>query len=445
MDRRRFLRLTAGAAAMLPAVQACSGSDDAAQTSNDGSRIIKIGFVSPLTGPGAEFGAVDTFVVEQIRQHFEREGITVAGKKYDVQILLRDNLSPSGHSPDAGSEPESESPMDLMSAAAAELISQGGVDLMLVSSGGETTIGVSNVCEANGVPCISTVVPWETWFIARGGKVGQTSFTWTYHFFWGSMDPISVYVDMWSQVNTNKVVGGLWPDDLQGNAVADPTSGYPAVLQAAGYSVVDPGRYENFSRDFSALIAAYKAGNADILTALPEPPSFAAFWRQAQQNGYEPKVATVSTRGVLFPSTIEALGDASINLSSEVWWSPRHPFTSSLTRQSAQELADAYTAATHKQWSQPIGFSHALFEVANAALTRATSLDPGSIVASLSSLKFDTVVGHLDWTNGPVKNVAETPLVGGQWQKGTRYPFELVVVSNKDHPDIPREGGMQPL
>ena len=53
-----------------------------------------------------------------------------------------------------------------------------------------------------------------------------------------------------------------------------------------------------------------------------------------------------------------------------MWWSPSHPFTSSLTKQSAKALAEAYEAGTKKQWTQPIGFAHALFEVAADALKR---------------------------------------------------------------------------
>jgi len=430
IDRWRLVLLTCGVAAGLATTQSCTGSDGA-------SRTIKIGFVTPLTGPGASFGEVDTFVIEEARRYFDRTGITVAGTKHDVTIVVRDNEQAS----DAGPEHAGE----LMSQAALDLIRRDGVDLILAAAGGETAISVSNACEANGVPCITTVVPWQSWFIGRGGQPDQTSFVWTYHFFWGWMDPIAVYLDMWSQVSTNKVVGGLWPDDLQGNALANLDTGIPAVLSMDGFALVDPGRYPEVATDFAAFIAAYRAGNAEILTGLPEPPTFVAFWRQARQGGYLPKVATISTRAVLFPATVEALGDAGTNLSSEVWWSPSHPFSSSLTGQTAHELAAAYTAATSKQWSQPIGFTHALFEVANAALTRAASLGPASIVAAISSLQLDTVVGHLDWTNGPVKNVATTPLVGGQWQKGTSHPFELNIVSNKDHPEIPRTGSMQPM
>src|SRR5256886_5999420 len=49
-------------------------------------------------------------------------------------------------------------------------------------------------------------------------------------------------------------------------------------------------------------------------------------------------------------------------LTTEVWWSPNHPFKSSLTGASARDLAAAYTNATKKQWTQPMGFIHARSE-----------------------------------------------------------------------------------
>jgi branched-chain amino acid transport system substrate-binding protein len=75
------------------------------------------------------------------------------------------------------------------------------------------------------------------------------------------------------------------------------------------------------------------------------------------------KAASIG-KAILFPQAVEALGDAGNNLSSEVWWSPSHPFKSSLNGLSAGEVAAAYTQATGKQWTQPIGFVHALFELA---------------------------------------------------------------------------------
>jgi branched-chain amino acid transport system substrate-binding protein len=49
------------------------------------------------------------------------------------------------------------------------------------------------------------------------------------------------------------------------------------------------------------------------------------------------------------------------------------------------------------------------------------------------------------WGGGPVKNVAKTPLVGGQWKKGTKHKFDLVVVENSLAKNIPAKGQLEPI
>ena len=53
----------------------------------------------------------------------------------------------------------------------------------------------------------------------------------------------------------------------------------------------------------------------------------------------------------------------------------------------------------------------------------------------------DTIVGKIQWTGTPTPNVAKTPLVGGQWKKGTDFPYDLVIVSNEGQPDDPDRPG----
>ena len=72
------------------------------------------------------------------------------------------------------------------------------------------------------------------------------------------------------------------------------------------------------------------------------PPDFATFWSQAAQQGFKPKIVTIG-KALLFPSVIESLGERGNGLTSEIWWTPNHPFKSGLTGQSAKELTDAWT------------------------------------------------------------------------------------------------------
>jgi branched-chain amino acid transport system substrate-binding protein len=445
IGRRKFLALSGGgiAAAILAA---CSKSDSAttdttatAETTApatdtgitggggaDGT--IKIGYVSPATGPLAAFASADAFIFEGIKT-FLADGLRVGGKSYKVEILSED----------------SESDPTKAAAKAGKLITEDGIDLMLVGNTPDTTNPVSDQCEANGVPCISSLAPWQAWFIGRGGKPGETTFNWTYHFFWGLEDIIPQFISMWSSLDTNKSVGGLFPNDGDGNVWGDTTVGFPPALTGAGFTLTDPGRYENLNQDFTAQIAAFKKAKAEIITGVVIPPDFPTFWKQAKQQGFVPKAASIG-KALLFPESIQALGKDGIGLSSEVWWSPNHPYSSSLTGASAKEVADAYTASSGAQWTQPIGFAHALFEVAIAALVAAGSTDKTAVRDAIKTMKIDTIVGTVDFTSGPIPNVAKTALCGGQWREAdTPTGYDLVIVDNSLNPGVPTGGTIEPI
>jgi len=445
IGRRKFLALSGGgiAAAILAA---CSKSDSAttdttatAETTApatdtgitggggaDGT--IKIGYVSPATGPLAAFASADAFIFEGIKT-FLADGLRVGGKSYKVEILAED----------------SESDPTKAAAKAGKLITEDGIDLMLVGNTPDTTNPVSDQCEANGVPCISSLAPWQAWFIGRGGKPGETTFNWTYHFFWGLEDIIPQFISMWSSLDTNKSVGGLFPNDGDGNVWGDTTVGFPPALTGAGFTLTDPGRYENLNQDFTAQIAAFKKAKAEIITGVVIPPDFPTFWKQAKQQGFVPKAASIG-KALLFPESIQALGKDGIGLSSEVWWSPNHPYSSSLTGASAKEVADAYTASSGAQWTQPIGFAHALFEVAIATLVAAGSTDKTAIRDAIKTMKIDTIVGTVDFTSGPIPNVAKTALCGGQWREAdTPTGYDLVIVDNSLNPGVPTGGTIEPI
>jgi branched-chain amino acid transport system substrate-binding protein len=386
-------------------------------------RTIKIGYVSPQTGPLAAFGEADGFVLETVRE-FLADGIDINGTLHPIEIIVQDSQS----DPNRAAE------------VAADLILRDEVDLILVASTPETTNPVSDQCEIYQVPCISTVAPWQPWFF-RNPEAAETGYMWTYHFFWGLEDIIAVFLELWESQETNKVVGGLWPNDGDGLAWSDPELGFPPALEAAGYTVIDPGRYENLKDDFTAEIQTFVDNNVQIVTGVMLPPDLGTFLTQASQQGFNPVMFTVG-KAALFPSVIQSISNnLGENLTTEIWWTPSHPFTSSLSGETAQELADAFTTATESQWTQPIGFAHALFEVTVDVLHRTENLDDrSSIVAAIQQTELDTIVGHISWANGPVSNVAKTPLVGGQWQSGTDFPFDLVITANTLFPDIPLGG-----
>jgi branched-chain amino acid transport system substrate-binding protein len=391
------------------------------------AKSFKLGYVSPQTGPLAPFGEADSFVLAQVREHV-KAGVMIGTNRVPMEIVVKDSQS----NPNRAAE------------VAADLINKDKIDLMLVASTPETTNPVSDQCEVNEVPCLSSVAPWQPWFFARGGKP-DAGFKYTYHFFWGLEDVIAVYTNMWGQLATDKVVGGLFPNDGDGNAWGDKERGFPPVLDKLGYKLIDPGRFQNLTDNFSAQIGAFKQAKVEVITGVVIPPDWTTFWTQASQQGFKPKIASVG-KALLFPAVIESLGDKGQNLSTEVWWTPSHPYTSSLTGQSAKQLGDAYTAATKKQWTQPIGFAHALFEIAADVMKRSGGAGQrGATLDALTKTNLDTIVGPIAWGKGPVKNVAKTPLVGGQWRRGGAFKYDLVITSNETAPKIPAGGKMEAI
>lgn len=142
------------------------------------------------------------------------------------------------------------------------------------------------------------------------------------------------------------------------------------------------------------------------------------------------------------------MGDRGRDLSTEVWWSPHHPFKSGLTGQTALEFCNAYSAATGKQWTQPIGFKHANLEVAIDVLKRTKKLDPAAIRDAIVDTNYQSLVGPVAWKGGPtnpVPNSCTTPLVGGQWKKGTKFKYDLNVVFNQPAPNIPTDSPFEAI
>ncbi|MCV0424342.1 MAG: ABC transporter substrate-binding protein [Roseibium sp.] len=392
-------------------------------------RAIRIGYVSPQSGPLSAFSEADAYMIDQFVKAAAKQGL-------NVEVVVKDSQS----NPNKAAE------------VARELIVRDEVDLICVASTPETTNPVCTIAEAEEIPVISSVAPWQPWFIGQQGNPNDPAswqdFDYAYHFFWGLEDNVSIFLKMWSKIQNNGVIGALWPNDGDGNAWAGP-NGMPPAATEVGFDLVDPGRYQNLTDDFSAQINAFKKADAEIFTGIPIPPDFTTFWTQAKQQGFNPKIASVA-KALLFPESVQQLGDLGHNLTCEVYWTPTFPFSSSLTGETCADLAAGFEASAQRQWTQPVGFTHALFEVAADAIKRASDPTDGDDLAeAIANTNIDTVVGKIAWgrENLPPfarKNVAKTPLVGGQWRRLNDGAFDLVIVENGNAP-IPLSGTLEAL
>ena len=360
-DRRKLLKLAAAGSTGLIT------SPWTFQSSRAAPKTIKIGQITPETGPIAAFGEPSKWVAEEVTK-FLGGHLEVAGEKHPIQILNRDSQSNPNRASDV----------------AADLINNDRVDIMIASSTGDTTNPVADQCELAGV---------------------------------------------------------MLTNDPDGIAASDPVHGLPATIKGHGFDVHYLGLYPPLSDDFTAQITQLKNMKADIACGIFNPPQFAIFWTQCAQQGFQPKIVT-PPKALLFPTAVEALGNRGAGMSTEVWWSHHHPFKSGLTGQTAQQFCDAYEKASGKQWTQPLGFKHANLEVAIDVLKRAKKLNADSIREAIADTDYKSIVGPITWKAGPgplnpVPNVCTTPIVGGQWEKGAKWKYDLNIVFNKSAPEIP--------
>ncbi|MBX6391310.1 MAG: ABC transporter substrate-binding protein [Frankia sp.] len=440
VDRRRLLRLAGTAALAAPAsglLAACSGGG----SSGSSQRAVRIGVVTPQTGALSRFADADLFVVDAMRRHLT-VGLPVGDRTYPVEIYYRDSQSSSSGAAEATTR----------------LIYQDRVDIVLASGTTDTTVLVADQCEANGIPCITTLAPWESWFLERGGSI-EAPFTWTYHFSPGFAEIAAAYTSLWSgPIQTNKIVGVLAPDDIDGRYLMNPQLSFRGALAQNGFRLVNPqlsqAQDENDIRpylfrpgekDFTPLVEAFRDGGVQIVTGIPRYADFLEFRKKAEELGFQPPFITLS-KALMFSIDIRSLGAWANGSTTEVFWSPKHPGRSFLTNQTSEDLKNEYVDASGS-WSQQVAASHALFEVAAQALAAVSSLDDRRAIAdAIGTVSARTIVGQLKFgANGMLpKNVAVLPVVGGQWQVVADADADLYVVNNNlGDPNIPTAEGIR--
>jgi branched-chain amino acid transport system substrate-binding protein len=392
---------------------ACSSGLKGGGTTANGT--INIGFITPLTGPLSGFASGDRYVLSQIKQSSTyKNGLKIGSKTYKININVQDSQS----SPTTAGQ------------VAQKLITQDHVDLILTTSTRETTNPVAAACEKLHTPCLSTVVPWESWYVGLGGDPVHATKKLQYctMFFFGLKEFQGCFVPMWNRIKTNKVVACQYPNDADGNAFR---GRFELLIKAAGYQVVDGGAYTDGASDFTSMITTFKNKNCELFSNCPLPPDFNTFWKQASQQNFKPKLATVA-KVLLFPADTVALGPLVNNIATDSWWGPYMPNTSSLTGQTAKSLADGYQSQTGNQWVQSIGSSYSLFEVAREAFRAASDPhDAADVADKLHNVNYTGMCGALNFANGPAPGVAIIEPVGVQWKKSAgKFPFEMKVVDN---------------
>jgi branched-chain amino acid transport system substrate-binding protein len=401
---------------MVASLSACKDSQESSSQGEVAAPAAKdyilVGRVTPLSGPLASFGQGTPFVEEKAVEKLNAEGgiyIEEYGKKLPLKFVVVD----------------SESNTTKASEAATKLITKDKVDVMIVSHTVDTVNPVSAASERYGIPCISVDAPVDAWL--DGGPYQNS-----YHAFFNTANELDCFIDAWDLADSNKKVGLLAANDAEGMEISG------AIKEAAaerGYSVVDPGRYTSGSSDYTSIIKELKESGCDIIVGVMITPDFATFWKQCHQQGYVPKICTIA-KATLFEADVNAIGQGlGDGVVSEVWWTPGHPFFSSLTGQGAAQLGQMWTAEYGGSAPATVGYKHANVELLVDILTRAASLEPAKILAAAAATDLDTSVGHVKYDEETHASVQA--LVTGQWVLQEDGSWKQEIIANTQMPNLP--------
>lgn len=400
----------------LLAAGAALGALGGARAQNAPNAPLRVALISPTTGVLSAFGATNTYVHGLFA---ERLAAGLPTRHLGQRVVMLELY-------DAASSPA-------RAAEIAAALAANGTHLVLATATPEICNPVADVCEAAGVPCVTSVVPWQAWFHGRKGNPNK-GFQWTFHFFVGLEDFAGVYGSLFARAGLGRVVGGIWPDDIDGPAFRE---AMPQALAQHQLTLFDPGRLQLAAPDYTGIATRLRDAGVQMLTGVLPPPVALAFFEAARKVGYQPRMASIA-KAFPFPETVAAIDAPGMALTNEVWWSPAWPFRSGWTGATSQQVAQEYEQRTRQPWVQTLGFSHALVDLAAQVVQEAEAATRQGLVQALRRTKAKTVVGPLGFVGRfPSLNVCSTPAVGGQWQRDAQGRWVLQVVDNTRSPFIP--------
>lgn len=463
VGRREFLKLAALAGGAVAAgggfatlIAACGDEESTATTANPATtgapttttavapsttttagvemgRPVKIGYIVPVTGPLASFSSGAKWA----QKHFEDaigDGIVFGdGKKHPIEVLSTDTQSDSNRA----------------AQVTADMILNNKVDLIFASCTPPTVNPSGDVAESMATPFISNWAEWHGFIMGR--KAPAEGFKWTYTYAFDDADSAVNYIGVFSMVESNKKIGLVLCNDDDGNSWAQFG---PPIFKGAGFEVVMPGLYPPGAEDFTSQISLLKKEGCELMLAVMLTPDFTNYWTQARQQSYEPKVP-FGQKALIFPESVQALGEGGYNLCCSGTWTPRSRFIDSLTGMTCRQLADEYEAFSGNQWSEAMIILTG-FEWAADIFRRVTNVDDKEeIVKAITSTKLDCMLGTIDFTQ-PVKemskhphpNVAVPPQAAGQWVRsapGSKWPIEKVLIFTTSPDLVALEGELQPM
>ncbi len=390
-----------------------AGSGSGAAAPGGGDAVIKIGYVSPITGPMSHFSVGMDRTIQNVVAKMNETGYDIGGTHYTIEVIKGDSES------------------DPVKAAevATKLVQSDGCQILLGEWTPDTMNPVSEAAEKLKVPCIVDGGPDISW-TAAGPYDYSFACAMRYE------KQVDEYFNAMDQMDTNKKIGLVLDSSMDGIGMLDLVK---AAAEKYGYEIVNPDASElaqEGSTDFTAIVQKIQAADADIMLASLLGFQLSGLWANVDSLGYRPKFVILS-KGMHFSSDVLTLTNAAGECTGaytciETQWNRQYPFTSSLLGKTAEELSADFEENVNEAPDLTIGWDYVFFDLIDEALKTTASTSSEDIVAALENIQnFDCIYGTLSCDE---EHVFETPITFGQWVPDEKWGLRKAVTGAKHVP-----------
>jgi ABC-type branched-subunit amino acid transport system substrate-binding protein len=258
-----------------------------------------------------------------------------------------------------------------------KLVTEDKVHVLLGPYSSPITVAASTVAEKHQIPMIALEAN-STGIFKRGFKwltgVIDDGTKWSHHYF-----------DMLKAGGKAKSIGFVIEDTPHPKEVG---SGSIPKARQIGLEVKLEEYFPVATQDFTPIITKLKAANPDIVYVSAFPPREVTFFKQALEQGLNPREYHAIHHGVAFYG---AVGLKNANLvTGEAYWMP--PLKVGNSKPFEELLQKLGVKVEDYPWSSIHYFG---FEALVAALEKAGSLDKEKLLAAIKSLDIETISGRL--------------------------------------------------
>ena len=180
------------------------------------------------------------------------------------------------------------------------------------------------------------------------------------------------------------------------------------LVKKFGFKTVYDKTYPPNTTDYTPIVRAIKATNADIVFVASYPPDSVGMLRAAHEVGLQPKMFGGGMVGLMFTTIMTSMGPMLNGVVNYDFWAPEPPM---LAMAGIKEFLKEYQVRAEKEKVDPLGYylppySYAVGQVLGQAVEATKSLDQQKIADHIRATEFNTVVGKIKFG----KN--------GEWAKG---------------------------